>query len=241
MRGLKPVCIFVVLFSFIGYSLPVRAQRPRSSTKRHLPENTDVGHVLLYTMQPPSTAFDTSPFPVGTAVPTTRAVYSLSGFDTFRGSNESLQEFNRLISAFQLSIGKERALSLAQLFLDTSVGESGEVALDEGGLGLRLAVQNYYFAAYGEVWSALDAYAVWWEGFRRSSPILSPTITLGENGDYRIALKKLVLRGGQHPQVQNWDLGISRDGQVGVWSMQLIFPVHPGWMFYDKSLRSSNN
>jgi hypothetical protein len=170
------------------------------------------------------------------------AIQKLDGFDTVPRSDEPMHEFNRLVSAFQLSIGKEKAINLARLFLNSSVdGEFGEVALDEDGSWIRIAVQDYYRACYGDIWKALDAYVIWWAQFRQRAPVISPAISRDKDGGYHIALKRLAVPIGEHPEIQNWDLEISRDGQVRVLSMQLVFPVHPGWLFYDGPLTAQTD
>lgn len=215
---------------------PPKAQRRKDleSILLHLDKNTPIEHVYFYDQQIASTPFDVSPFRLVAVANPTREVYRLSGFDASSGPNESLQEFNRLISALQLSVEKERAIGLATLFLNSSVpGGPGEVALDDDPVSLRLAIQNHYLAAYGDVWRALEAYATWWQQFRSATPALSPLVTLDENGSYRVILKRLVLPAGGQPEVQNWEFEISQNGQVRVLSMQMIFPVHPGLIFYD--------
>jgi hypothetical protein len=193
-----------------------------------------VENVYFYDQPPPSTAFNGSSFPLVAVSRSTREVYKLRGFDASPGPNESLLEFNRLISALRLSIAKDRAVRFAALFLGSSVSDGpGEISLDDDGVPLRLAVQNYYFAAYGDVWRALEAYARWWQEFRSTTPELSPVVTLDVNGGYRVILKRLVMPAGGQPEVKNWELEISRDGQVRVLSMQMIFPAHPGWLFFD--------
>jgi len=127
-----------------------------------------VEQVYFYDEQAGSRAFDPYAFRLVAVARSTREIYRLSGFDAPRGPYQSVQEFNRLTSTLQLSIAKERAISLAELFLDSAVpGAPGEVAQDEDAVGIRLAVQNQYLAAYGDVWRALESYAGWWRSSRR--------------------------------------------------------------------------
>jgi len=190
--------------------------------------------VHFYDEDPSSAPFDRTPFRVVAVAPSTGEVYRLSGFEQPQGPSQSLQEFNRLTSALQLSVTRERALSLAALFLDSAVPDGpGDIALDDDAMWLRLAVQNYYFQAYGDVWRALEAYADWWGQFSAAAPSLSPVVTAESNGRYRVVLKRLARLDGRQPEVQNWDLEVSSLGEIRVLSMSLIFPVHPNWLFYD--------
>jgi hypothetical protein len=112
------------------------------------------------------------------------------------------------------------------------------VAADADGLGLRFAAENYYFAAYGDVWRALDAYVLWWQGYREAAPTFAPTLatTTGadDRGNYRVALQRLVLFAGRQPQVQDLNLEVSPAGNVRVLAMQPVFPRQPGLLFYDR-------
>lgn len=213
----------------------IRAQRRRDLEVRLLVFDAKAPADPVYFYDQPSpSSFDSSPFRMVAVAHATRDVYRLSGFDSPPEPTESLREFNRLTSTLELSVAKERAVNLAALFLDSAVpGGPGEIAFDEDALWVRLAVQNHYFAAYGDLWRALDAYAGWWEQFRAATPELSPMVTPEANGRYRVALKRLVRFPGRQPEVQNWELAISRNGEVQILSMQLIFPVHPDWIFYD--------
>lgn len=155
----------------------------------------------------------------------------------FRGSAEPdapSQEFNRFTSELTLSIPEEKATGLARLFLKCCVvGDGQEIVLDDE-IQLRLAVQNYYFATYRDLWIALDAYSRWWKGFQAHSPVVPATVAIDTKGRYRVALSRLVTSAGKHPQVQWWQLEVSRDGGVRVLSKQLVFPALPGWLFYDE-------
>ncbi len=195
-------------------------------------EKKPVGNLYFYEMQsPPRTAFDAYSVWVVAVARSTRQVYQLYGFEASEGFNGSAQEFNRLISQLALSIPNEKATSFARFFLGCCVGgELSDVVLDEE--GLRHAVQRYYFGTYGDVWRALEAYMQWWQGFQTNAPDLAPTIRF-ENGRYRVVLKKILMTVGRHPQLQEWDLEVSRDGEVRVLAMQPIFPKRPRWLFYD--------
>ena len=196
-------------------------------------EKKPARNVYFYEIQSPSrTAFGAySVWVVAVAGPTRREVYELYGFEPSKGSNGSLQEFDRLISQLAIAIPEKKATSFARFFLGACVGgEPQEIVLDED--GLRHAVERYYFGTYGEIWRALEAYVQWWEDFQTNALAFAPTIRL-ENGRYRVVLRRLLTLLGRHPQVQEWDLEISRDGKVRVLAMQPIFPKQPGWLFYD--------
>jgi hypothetical protein len=159
--------------------------------------------------------------------------YRLYSFLGSAGSNAPSQEFNRFTSELALSLPQEKAASLARLFLGSCVdGEAKQIVLDDE-MELRLAVQNYYFSTYGDVWRALDAYARWWQSFQAHAPALAPSVAIGKNGRYRIVLSRLLTFAGKHPEVQEWELEISREGEIRVLAMQLIFPDQPRWVFYD--------
>jgi len=195
-------------------------------------ERKRIGNVYFYEMRsPPRTPFDASSVWVVAVASSTREVYELYGFEAWIGFNGSLLEFNRLIAQLSLSIPKEKATSFASFFLGSCVGgKFHEIVLDEE--GLQHAVQRYYFETYGAVWRALEAYTQWWQGFQTKAPDLAPTVRF-ENGRYRVILKRIFMIVGRHPQLQEWDLEISRDGNVGVLAMQPIFPMPPRWLFFD--------
>lgn len=190
-----------------------------------------IGNVYFYEMQSlPRTVFDAYSVWVVAVAPSTGEVYQLYGFGASIGFNGSLLEFNRLIAQLSLSIPKEKATSFARFFLGSCVGGKHPEVLDEE--GLRHAVQRYYFETYGTIPRALEAYTEWWEGFQKNVPAAAPTVRL-ENGRYHVVLKRILMIVGRHPQVQEWNLEISPDGNVRVLAMQPVFPRQPRWLFYD--------
>ena len=167
-------------------------------------------------------------------LPVTADQRKIYGFDALPEPNTSLDDLNRVVSALRPALGTRSVIDIARLALDSSVsGEPSPIAVDEDGIALRLAVGDYYFRVYGDAWRSMDAYASWWQQFRRRIPLIAPVISKDEQGNYLLAIKRLVLAPGRHPQVENWNLKVSRDGQVQVRSMALIFPVQPSWMFFD--------
>jgi hypothetical protein len=193
-----------------------------------------VKDVYFYEVQsPPGMVSEASLVWVVTVAHSTQEVYKLYSFLGSDGPNAPSQEFNRFTFQLALSIPEEKATSLARLFLGSCVdGDAKEIVLDDE-MELRLAVQNYYFATYGDIWRALDAYSRWWQGFQAHPPALAPTVVTDKNGRYRVVLNRLLTSVGKHPQVQEWELEISREGEIRVLAIQLIFPDQPSWVFYD--------
>ncbi len=195
-------------------------------------ENKPARNVYFYEIHsPPRTGLDPDSVWVVAVARSTREVYELYGFEASGGSNGSSQEFDRLIAQLKLSVPKEKATSFASFFLGCCVGgEFSETVLDEE--GLRHAVQRYYFATYGAVRRALEAYVQWWEGLQVNAPAVAPTVRF-EDGRYHIVLKRILLVVGTHPQLQQWDLEISPDGKVRILAVQSIFPKGARWLFLD--------
>jgi hypothetical protein len=191
-----------------------------------------VRDVYFYELQsPPLTALDDDSIRVIAVARSAGEVYQLYSFADSEGFSESSQQFNHLMYQLTLSISNERATSLAKFFLACCVGgERNEIVLDEG--GLRHAVERSYVQSYGDVWRALGAYWEWWQGFQKNPSDLAPTIRF-ENDRYRVALKRIVMVAGKHPQLQEWEFEISRNGNVRVLAMQPIFPKQTRWLFFD--------
>jgi len=213
-------------------SLKTRRREDLEELLLTIEEKKPVGNVYFYEMQsPPRTAFEAYSVWVVAVAPSTREVYELYGFETSIGFNGSLLEFNRLISQLSLSVPKEKATSFASFFLGScGGGQLPEIVLDEE--GLRHAVQRYYFETYGSMRRTLEAYTQWWQGVQTNVSDLGPMVRF-ENGRYRVVLKRILMMAGRHPQLQEWDLEISRDGNVRVLAMQPIFPKQPRWLFLD--------
>jgi len=191
------------------------------------------GDIDFYQMQsPPGPAFDYDPVWIVAVARSTGDVFRLSGFDPSLPLSGPGQEFNRLTSRLALSISTDQeALSLAKLFMECcAVGERSEIVVDED--GLRRAVQDDYFKAYGDVWRMLDAYVEWWNASKVNAPGLLPGISF-RNGRFSIVLKRALLAAGRTPQLQNCNLEVSRDGSVRLLAIQPVFPKAAGWLFYD--------
>ncbi len=180
---------------------------------------------------PPLTPFDDDSISVVAVARSPGEAYQLYSFEASQGFSGLSQQFNRLIYQLNLSIPNEKATSLARLFLACGGGgQLNQSVLDEE--GLRHAVERYYLQTYGDIWRTLDAYLQWWQGFQKHAPDLAPTIKL-ENGRYLVGLKRVLTVVGKHPQLQEWELEISRNGNVRVLAIQPIFPKPTRWLFYD--------
>lgn len=226
-------------------SVPIRpgASTERLSIRRRqdleellvtLTAKKSVKDVHFYEMQsPPGTVSDSSLVWVAAVAPFAKKAYDLYSFLGSAGPNAPSQEFNRFTSQLALSIPEEKATSLAALFLESCFeGDAEETVLD-GDMALRLAVQNYYLATYGDIWRALEAYSQWWRSYQMHAPALAPTVAIDKDGRYRVVLNRMLTFVGKHPQVQRWELEISREGQIRVLAMRLIFPDQPSLVFYD--------
>lgn len=211
--------------------LKIRRRRDLEEDLTNIAEKP-VRDVFFYEMEsPPLTAFDDDSISVVAVARYAEGVYQVYSFQTSEGLNSLSQQFNHLIDPLTLSIPKEKATSLAGFFLTCCVGGSlTDIELDEE--GLHHAVERYYLQSYGDVWWALDTQVQWWEGFQKNASDLAPTIRF-EDGRYRVVLKHLFLAAGKHPQLQEWELEISRNGEVRILAMQPIFPKQARWLFYD--------
>jgi hypothetical protein len=200
-----------------------------------LEENQSSQHVYFYEMHsPPQTASEASSVWVVAVAHPAEGVYKLYSFDDFAGPDAPSLEFNRFTSDLALSISEKNAITLARLFLAACLeGDAEEMVLNDA-TELRLAVQDYYFAAYGDLWKALDQDSRWWQGFEPNADAVAPTMRRDGDGHYGVVIERLLIPAGKHPQVQQWHLEVSREGTIGVRSMQLVFPEGPSWLFYDQ-------
>ncbi len=191
-----------------------------------------VRDVYFYELQsPPQTAFDDDSIRVIAVTRSTGGLYQLYNFEDSEGFSGPSEQFNRLIYQLTLSISNDRATSLARFFLACCVGgELNEIVLGEG--SLRHAVERHYVQSYGDIWRALGASWEWWEGFQKNPPDLAPTIRF-ENDRYHVVLKRVLMVVGKHPQLQEWEFEVSRNGSVRILAMQPIFPKQTRWLFYD--------
>ena len=81
---------------------------------------------------------------------------------------------------------------------------------------LRDSVGQHYFTAYGEAWRSIDAYSLWWHGFLDAEAVsdLAPRAEIERDGRYRVTMSRVVTTEARDPQVQQWQLEISSEGNV---------------------------
>lgn len=188
--------------------------------------------VYFYQVDSSGDDLGTTATSIAAVVHSTGAINQLFSFEGSREFGAFAEEFNRLASSLVLSITKNEAVSLAKLFLESSrAGNPGSILADD--VGLKLAVQNFYWSAYQDVWKMLDAYSRWWTPFQADMPELGPKVAVNPEGDYDLSLHTLLTVDGKHPQVQQIELTISPAGMVQVRSIRTIFPDRSRWMFYD--------
>jgi hypothetical protein len=154
----------------------------------------------------------------------------LYSFESSDDVEQASQKFNRLLSHLALSIPQEKVTSVARFFLACCVREApGETITDD--VALHHSVERYYIRVYGDVWRALEASTQWWQGYEKTAVRSTPTVVV-EGGVRRINLERLILSFGMHPQLQQWDVAVSRDGSVRVLAVESIFPKQSRWLSY---------
>lgn len=154
----------------------------------------------------------------------------LYSFDSSDGLDESLQKFDRLISHLALSVANDKAVSVGRLFLDCCVRDTyGETVSDED--ILRHSVERYYIQIYGDVWRALEAYTEWWQAYQKVAVSLRAT-SASDAGFRRITMGRLTLGFGMHPQLEQWEIGVSPEGKVRVLEIESVFPKQSRWLSY---------
>jgi len=160
--------------------------------------------------------------------------YELYSFESMGKSADAAAEFNRFASELELSLSKSELANFAAFFLETTIPfRPGEIVLDQD--TLRESVGRHYFTAYDEAWRSIDVYSRLWHGFLDAETVseLTPRAEIEQNGRYRVTMNRVVTAEGAHPQVQQWQLEISPEGNAQVTSMRTILPKAPRWMFYD--------
>jgi hypothetical protein len=161
-------------------------------------------------------------------------VYELYSFESMGKRTDVAAEFDRFASELSLSLSKSDLTNFAAFFLETTIPfRPGEIVLDRD--TLRESVGRHYFTAYDEAWRSIDAYSRLWPGFVDAKTVsdLGPRAEIERDGRYRVTLHRVVTTEGAHPQVQQWQLEISPEGNAQVMSMRTILPKAPRWMFYD--------
>ena len=160
--------------------------------------------------------------------------YDLYSFESMEKRTDVAAEFNRFASELALSLSKSELANFAAFFLETTVPfRRGEIVLDQD--TLRDSVGRHYFTAYDEAWRSIDVYSRLWHVFLDGETVseLAPRAEIERDGRYRVTMSRVVTAEGAHPQVQQWQLEISPEGNVQVTSMRTILPKAPRWIFYD--------
>ena len=163
-----------------------------------------------------------------------KGAYELYSFESMGKRADAVAEFNRFASELSLSLSKSELANFAAFFLETTIPfRPGEIVLDQD--TLRESVGRHYFTAYGEAWRSIDVYSQLWHGFLDAKTVseLEPRAEIERDGRYRVMLHRVVTTEGAHPQVQQWQLEISPEGNARVTSMRTILPKAPRWIFYD--------
>ncbi len=166
--------------------------------------------------------------------------YELYSFQNKANGADGMGEFNRLMSRLSLSLSKYDLANLAALFLETAIPmRPGEIVFDRD--ALRAMVGLRYYARYDELWRSLDAYSRWSRAFSDGEKMLeiAPKTEIKQSGRYLVTLNRVVGTESTHPQLQQWQVEISLDGNVRATAMRAIFPKAARWVFYDSPERSN--
>ena len=158
--------------------------------------------------------------------------YGLYDFESSQRLDQAAQEFNRMVSQLGISVTNTNASDLARFFLECcAVGDPGDVVVSED--TLHHSVERDYMQVFGEdVYRALWSFTQWWQGFAATAYEFPPVVE-PENGGFHIAVERVVLNFGMHPQLQQCNLEVSRDGNVQVGTVEAIFPRQERWLSYD--------
>ena len=168
------------------------------------------------------------------AVARKAGAYELYSFESTGKRGDIAGDFNRFASQLSLSLSKDDLPNFAAFFLETAIPiRPGELVLDQD--ALRETVGRHYYAAYDDAYRSIDAYAQWWHRFLdgENVPELNPKAEMEADGRYRVTLNRVVTTEGAHPQLQQWQMEISTEGNVRTVAMRTVFPKAPRWMFYD--------
>jgi hypothetical protein len=160
--------------------------------------------------------------------------YELYSFENTGKRGDIAGDFNRFAAHLSLSLSRDDLPNFAAFFLETAIPvRRGELVLDQD--ALRETVSRHYDSAYDETYRAIDAYAQWWHRFLdgQNVPELSPKAEAEPDGRYRVTLSRVVTTDGAHPQLQQWQMDISTEGNVRTVAMRTVFPKAPRWLFYD--------
>ena len=159
--------------------------------------------------------------------------YGLYDFESTQRLDESAKEFNRMVSQLGISVTNTNADELAQFFLSCcALGDPGDVVASED--TLHHSVERDYMQAFGtDVYRALSSFSEWWQGYTASRYEFPPAVETDNGGRFRIAVERVVLNFGMHPQLQQCDFEISQNGTVQIGTVEPIFPKQERWLSYD--------
>ena len=159
--------------------------------------------------------------------------YGLYDFESAQELQQSALEFNRLVSQLGVSLTDDKASSLARLFLACcALGAPGDVVADED--ALHHSVERDYLEVFGQdVYRTLSSFTEWWQGYTASKYQFPPAVEPEPGGAFHIAVERVVLKFGMHPQLQQCNLDISHDGTITVSGIEPIFPEQDRWLSYD--------
>lgn len=198
-------------------------------------ETKGIHGLSLYQVEVPTQAsYDGSWTWIVAIAPWRQEAYELFSFQSTGKRVDVTGEFNQFASQLSLSLSKSEMANFGVFFLETAIPvRPGEVVLNQD--SLRDAVGRHYFTTYDEAWRSIDAYTRWWHGFLDGDAALqlAPSAEIEPDGRYRVTLNRVVTTEGAHPQLQQWELQISKNGNVRVAGMRSVFPKAPRWIFYD--------
>jgi hypothetical protein len=159
--------------------------------------------------------------------------YGLYDFESSQGLEQAAQEFNRLVSQLGLSMTNTNSSELARFFLTCcALGDSGDLVVSED--ALHHSVERDYMRVFGEdVYRVLGSFTEWWQGYTASEYQFPPAVVPEDSGAFHIAVERVVLNFGMHPQLQQVNFDISQDGKVQVRGLEAIFPKQNRWLSYD--------
>jgi hypothetical protein len=160
--------------------------------------------------------------------------YEMYSFESTGKRGDVAGDFNRFAAQLSLSLSKDELPNFAAFFLETAIPiRRGELVLDQD--ALRETVGRHYYTAYDEAYRSIDAYSEWWHRFLdgQNLPELTPKAEAEPDGRYRVTLSRVVTTEGAHPQLQQWQMEISPEGNVRTVAMRTVFPKAPRWIFYD--------
>jgi len=160
--------------------------------------------------------------------------YELYSFQSKANGTDGTEEFNRFMSQLSLSLSKYDLANLAAFFLETAIPmRPGEIVFDQE--TLRVVVGLRYYARYDNLWRSLAAYSQWSQAFLEEEKILevAPRAEIEKSGRYLVTLNRVVGTEFTHPQLQQWQVEVSLEGNVWATAMRTIFPKAARWVFYD--------